>query len=223
MQIKEQQYTVKNRLPQKKSVQSLCKFKYVALVGMRGAGKDACTRFLEKEFCYLVIHLGKIVEEEMKNKKIPVTKDTFHAMSIELRRREGPVAVVRRAVDDWIPWMEINVERALNSSADFSSLKFAFNGVRSIEEVDYLRKKFGKDLCVIGICASPRTRFLRGQKRMRPNIDVANFEEFLKVDREQLEIFGVGNAVMVADFILLNEGTLEELLRNLEKILQQKK
>jgi dephospho-CoA kinase len=220
--MKEQQYLIRDRLLPVKSIQPLCEFRYVALVGMRGAGKDACARFLERKFGYLIIHLGKIVEEEMKRKKIPVTKDTFHAMSIELRKKEGPAVVIRKAVEDWIPWVEGNVERALNSSADFSGFKFAFNGVRSVEEIDYLREKFGKDLCVIGIYASPRTRFLRGQKRMRPNIDVTDFEEFMNVDREQLEIFGVGNAMMIADFILLNEGTLEELLKSLEKVLRKR-
>lgn len=214
------QYAMKNmRLPTVKSMTSSCRFNYIALAGMRGAGKDACARLLEKEFGSLVIDFGKIVEEEMKEKKVPVTKDTFHTMSIELRKREGVAAVARRAVEQWIPWMKMNVERALNSSVDFSGFRFVFNGVRNIEEIDYLREKFGKDLVVIGICASPWTRFLRGQKRRRPNIDVSSFEEFLKVDREQLEIFGVGNAIMVADFIILNEDTLEGLYQNLRELL----
>lgn len=195
------------------------KFKYIALVGMRGAGKDVCARFLEKEFGYIIIDLGKIVEEELRKSKLPVTKDTLHEMSIKLRKMDGPAVIVRKAVKKWIPWMHVNGERVLNSTVDFSSFKFVFNGVRSVEEIDYLREKFGKDLCVIGICASPWIRFLRGKKRRRPNIDVMDFKEFLKVDREQLEIFGVGNAVMIADFLILNEGTLQELYHNLKKII----
>jgi len=196
-----------------------CKFKYVGLIGMRNAGKDVCARYLEKELGYLVIDLGMIVAEEIKKRKVPLTNDTLHAMSIELRRKEGLAVVAKRAVEEWIPWMQMNVERTLDSSVDFSSFKYVFNGIRNIEEVDFLRERYGKDLCVVGIYASPWTRFLRGQKRQRTNIDVTDYEEFLKIDREQLKIFGIGNAMMVADFMLLNEGTLEELYRNLRKII----
>lgn len=196
-----------------------CKFKYVGLIGMRNAGKDICARYLEKEFGYLVIDLGKIVAEEIRKRKFPLKNETFHAMSIELRRKEGLAVVVKRAVEEWIPWMQMNVERGLDSPVDFSSFKYVFNGIRNIEEVDFLRERYDKDLCAIGIYASPWIRFLRGQKRQRTNIDVMDYEEFLKTDREQLRIFGIGNAMIVADLMLLNEGPLEELYRNLGKII----
>jgi len=90
-------------------------------------------------------------------------------------------------------------------------------------EVTVFRHNFG-DLFVLGIFASPETRYDRMTTRSR-NDDGGSLQDFFDRDRRELK-WGIGNAFALADGMLINEGPIDAFRRDartmLEKILAHK-
>jgi dephospho-CoA kinase len=82
-------------------------------------------------------------------------------------------------------------------------------GVRSRYEVDMFRERWGEDFRIMAVHASPGTRFRRllGRGRADDPKDRFGFEER---DRRELA-WGLGEVIAIADIMLLNEGTLEDM------------
>jgi dephospho-CoA kinase len=76
-------------------------------------------------------------------------------------------------------------------------------------EVDMFRERWGPDFRIMALHSSPGTRYRRLLARGRPDdpIDRSMFDER---DRRELA-WGLGEVIAVADIMLLNEGTLEDL------------
>jgi dephospho-CoA kinase len=79
------------------------------------------------------------------------------------------------------------------------------DGCRSDTEVTVFRHNFG-DLYVLGIFASPETRHDRLMRRARGD-DSAELNAMYDRDRRELK-WGIGNALALADGMLVNEGDL---------------
>ena len=97
------------------------------------------------------------------------------------------------------------------------------DGCRSDTEVTVFRHNFG-DLFVLGIFASPETRYDRMSARARGD-DGGTLQDFFDRDRRELK-WGIGNAFALADGMLINEGPLDGFRRTaraeLERILATK-
>lgn len=78
--------------------------------------------------------------------------------------------------------------------------------MRSLAEVEEFRKH-GR-VVIIAVHASPETRFKRLLKRGRPG-DPGSYKEFAERDRTELE-FGIGNVIALADYMIVNESSIEE-------------
>ncbi|MCD6114561.1 MAG: dephospho-CoA kinase, partial [Thermoprotei archaeon] len=57
------------------------------------------------------------------------------------------------------------------------------------------------------------------RKRSRPG-DPKTWEEFVERDLVELS-FGLGNVIALADYMIVNEGSLSELRREAEKVLEK--
>jgi len=85
--------------------------------------------------------------------------------------------------------------------------------------VEKFREEFGDAFKLVSVWSSQATRFSRISRRRRED-DAQGWEEFLKKDRRELS-WGLGEAIALSDYLIVNEGTLEELREEAEEIFRR--
>lgn len=166
----------------------------VCLTGMPGAGKSTVASFL-KEKGFLAITMGDAVREEANRQRLEPTDANLGKLMLRLRQDLGPGAVAYLILQ--------KLEREGNN---FNNV--VVDGIRSIPEVDVLRKIGYVKL--LAIHASQDTRFRHQTKRKRSDAPT-NTNEFMSRDKREISI-GISEAIALADeSISNNELTLEQL------------
>ncbi len=122
-------------------------------------------------------------------------------MAHEERERHGPEVWARRTLEQTL--------------AD----DLVIDGVRSLDEVAYFRKATGDALTVVAVHASPRTRHARIAERQRRD-DAVTEHELRRRDERELS-WGLGRVIVLADRMIVNEGSLEDLRARAGRLLQE--
>ncbi len=92
------------------------------------------------------------------------------------------------------------------------------DGIRSPSEVEEFKNHFSK-FSLIAIQASPETRFKRLYHRKRSD-DPENWEIFHERDMRELSV-GLGNAIAMAEYLIVNEEEREVLKEKTKKVLRK--
>ena len=177
--------------------------KLIVTVGMPGSGKDELVA-VARSIGLATLKMGDLVRDETRRRGLAVTNQNVARVASEERERSGGGVWAQRALPK------------------LTETRMLVDGCRSDVEVTVFRHNFG-DLYVLGIYASPETRYDRMTARGR-NDDGLSLQEFFDRDRRELK-WGIGNAFALADGMLVNEGTLDEFRtasrRALEAILKR--
>jgi dephospho-CoA kinase len=173
----------------------------LGLTGMPGSGKSLVVN-VAKEQEYEVISMGDIVREETKKRKLELTPENVGKVMLALRREEGPAVVARRC---------------LPKIAASKSKKIIVDGIRSLDEVDELKRNLPK-FTHIGVHAGPETRFERLYNRARPD-DPKNWEDFNERDMRELSV-GLGNAIAMAERMIINQGPINVVKVDIRETLE---
>jgi len=155
-----------------------------------------------KEMGIPVIVMGDVVREEARIRGIEPTPKNLGKLMIELREKMGANVIAKRCVDKI---KELNSKIVL------------VEGVRSLEEVEEFRKV--GDVKIVAVHSSPKTRYERLSRRGRSD-DPKSWEEFRERDLRELDV-GIGRVISLADEIIINEGTLEDLKENTLKVFRK--
>lgn len=174
----------------------------ICTTGMPGSGKSVVAQ-AAKELSIPVITLGDVVREEAKRLGIEITTKNLLDLAKKLREKEGKDAIVKRVA---------------NKIKELKSKVVLVDGIRNIEEVDFLRN-VGK-VIVIAVHASPQERFKRLIQRGREG-DPKSFEDFKHRDEKELSL-GIGKVIALADYILINEDMSELTFKEKAKDLLNK-
>ena len=180
----------------------MTRVRLILITGMSGSGKTTLASYAE-ERGYEVTTMGDIIRDIAKERGLEPTPRNLGLIAEGIRREGGDAAVAERCV-----------ERMRRGGAT----GFVVDGVRSLEEVDAFREAF-TDILFIAVHSSPRTRFLRLKERGRSD-DPGDRKAFSRRDRRELG-FGVGSAMAMADFMFVNEGSLEDLRRAFEGLMER--
>src|SRR5918994_2921907 len=165
----------------------------VCLTGMPGAGKSSIASFL-KEKGFEVVTMGDVVREETERQGLEPTDINLGKMMLKLRQDLGPGAV------GYIVLQKL--------ARDGSSSNVVIDGIRSIAEVEVL-KKVGH-VKLLAIHASQDTRFKHLKERARADAPSSG-NEFAGRDKRELSV-GVSEAIALAnEMISNNDLTLEQL------------
>ncbi|MEM2760159.1 MAG: AAA family ATPase [Nitrososphaerales archaeon] len=163
----------------------------VCITGMPGAGKTTVAQAL-KENGFKVITMGDVVREEAARQGLEQDDVNLGKLMLKLRKIHGPGAIAY-----------LVVQRIMKDSSMF----VAVDGLRSVHEVDVLRKHGIVKILGIHAPKETRFRFLTGRKRKdAPKTE----DEFLHRDKRELDV-GIGEAISYADSIITNDGTIKEL------------
>ncbi|HYA57180.1 MAG TPA: AAA family ATPase [Thermoplasmata archaeon] len=177
--------------------------KLIVTVGMPGSGKDELVG-VARSMGLATLKMGDLVRDETRRRNLPVTNPNVARVASEEREKHGPGIWAQRALPK------------------LTETRMLVDGCRSDSEVTVFRHHFG-DLFVLGIYASPETRYDRMTSRSRGD-DGGGLQDFYDRDRRELK-WGIGNAFALSDGMLINEGTLEEFRRTaratIERILRE--
>jgi len=172
----------------------------LVIVGMPGAGKSLASSVMKARGIPVFVS-GDIIRAEARKRKLEFTRKNLGELMLKIRKEEGMGAVAKRLV----PLVE-------KESGEFA----VYEGARSVEEVDELRRKYG--VVVIAINASPLARFQRLQRRGRSD-KPRGWIDFMERDNRELRV-GIAKLIALADRTVENEDSKDDLKRRTRRVLQ---
>ena len=168
---------------------------------MPGAGKSTIVNKLE-ELGFEKFSLGDGIRAEAKRRSIEPSGENLGKIMLEVREKNGPGAVA-----------ELIKEPNQNTIEEV----IIIDGVRSIAEIDVL-KKIG-DVKLLAIQASSETRFNFLSSRGRSD-DPKTRENFEERDNREIGV-GIDKSIENADKIITNHNlTIDELVNSAKEIIE---
>lgn len=173
----------------------------VCLTGMPGAGKTTIAEALKSKG-FDKITMGDAVRAEAARRKMEPTGENLGKLMLELREKNGQGAVA-----------ELIKEQILNSTADV----ILVDGVRSLEEVEVLKKVGIVKILAIHASGDTRYRFLTGRGRSDAPADR---NEFVQRDSREIGV-GMSESIALADETISNNNlTIEQLVDTAYRIIK---
>jgi len=167
---------------------------------MPGAGKSLASSVIKAQGIPVFVS-GDIIRAEARKRGLKFTRKNLGELMLKIRKEEGMGAVAKRLV----PLVE-------NARGEF----VVYEGARSVEEADELRRKY--DVVTIAIHASPEARFQRLQRRRRSD-KPRGLADFAERDNRELGV-GIAKLIALADRTVENEDSKDDLRRRTRRVLQ---
>ncbi|HEY41672.1 MAG TPA: AAA family ATPase [Dehalococcoidia bacterium] len=173
----------------------------VAIVGMAGAGKSEVARLFEKAG-FTRVRFGDVTDEELRKRGQELNEENERRVR-ELLREEHGMAV----------YAKLNLPRI---EAALANSDVVIDGLYSWEEYLFLKEHYGGSLYLVSVWSSPAARYARlNGRRSRPLTPAETTER----DRAEIENSHKGGPIAVADYLIVNESSLEELREQTEQII----
>lgn len=181
--------------------------KILAVVGMSGSGKSVLVDHLTEKG-YPKVYFGGMIYKEMEKRGIPRSEDgeTEKRFREEIRETEGK---------DWV------VQQVIAETKDLINAgqkRIVLDGVYSWTEYCILKREFPRALTFVAVVVDKHLRYERVAKRPGRAFDGAAIRER---DRSEIENLEKGGPIAMADYYVLNNGTVEEATAALDKILKE--
>jgi len=175
--------------------------KIIAVIGMCGSGKSEAVKFFEQHG-YKKVYFGSVVMDEMKRLGLEVNEANERKTRENLRKEFGMGAMAVKS----LPKIE----------EFYKTGNVVIESLYSWDEFKIVKEKFGDRFKLLTIYTSKEIRYERLAKRpFRPLTE----EEARSRDYSEIEKLDKGGPIAFADYLVINEGTLDELNRKLFKYL----
>ena len=179
----------------------------IGLTGRIAGGKGVASDFF-KENGFEYLSLSNEVREEANKRKIVHERKALQDLGNLMRKEEGSSVLAKRVIK------KINKKK-----------NYVIDGIRNSGEVEELKKVFKNKFILISVDADLKIRWRNAQNRAKES-DPKTFEEFLKADKRDFEENSdngqqVKKCMGMADYSLLNNGTIQELIAQLELVYKQ--
>ncbi len=178
----------------------------IGITGTLAAGKSTVANILvEKGFKHYSVR--KFLIEEIKRKGLEINRDNMILIGNELRGRYSPSYIAEQ----------------LYSVAKIKGGNSVIESLRNPSEVEALREK--GEFYLIAVDADPKVRYERSDIRNEETDGKEiSFEEFLSGEQREMESpdptkQNIKKCVEMADFVIDNEGSTEELIDKIGGIL----
>jgi len=174
----------------------------VGLTGKNASGKGEAADYLkEKGFSYF--SLSDELREEAKERGVETTRESMIRLGNQLREEFGANYLAGK----------------INEKIDGVG-EVVVDSIRNLEEIKELRKN--KSFILVGVDAPVEERFERAVKRGRAG-DAETLEEFKELEqRENLKNKTgqqLDECLKVADKLIVNDGSLEELHKKIDQLI----
>ena len=179
--------------------------KIIAVVGMSGSGKSVVVDYLTGKG-YPKVYFGGMILRGMEKQGIEITPENEKEFRERIRREEGKDWVVRQVIDE------------VHGLIDAGQKRIVLDGVYSWTEYKALKHEFPGELTFVAVVVGKHLRHKRVAMRTeRP----FNTEEIQERDRTEIENLEKGGPIAMADYYLLNEGTVSDLHRGVDALLKE--
>lgn len=176
--------------------------KIIAVIGMPGSGKSEAIQYLEQNYKLPKVYFGQITLDEVKRRGLELTPNNERIVRESLRDEFGESYYAQEIIKK----IETMKDKPL----------IVADGLYSWVEYQMFRATFGKDFVTVAIHASPSMRHDRlGSRPRRPLTQ----SEAMERDIAELNRFEKGSPIALSDFMIVNEGTREELQGALDKVI----
>jgi dephospho-CoA kinase len=176
--------------------------KVIFVAGMPGSGKSEAVEVF-KARGLSVVNMGDVVREEARARGLAESPENIGEVSVALRREYGDEEIARRC--------SRRIKEELRRGRDV-----VVEGVRSLEEIKYFKKTLQAEFIIVAVHSAPRTRYRRLKNRGRGD-DPRDWDTFVERDYRELG-YGMGSAIALADYMVVNEGALGELREKIDAI-----
>ena len=175
----------------------------VSIVGMAGSGKSEVARVFEKRG-FTRIRFGDITDKEIAKRGLELNEENERCVREQLREEHGMDAYAKLNLP--------RIDEALKQS------DVVVDGLYSWEEYLVFKNYYGDNFCVIAVWSSPKTRHARLGVREKRGLAPA---EAVSRDRAEIENLNKGGPIAVADFTIINETSLKDLIKESKRIISQ--
>jgi dephospho-CoA kinase len=178
----------------------------VATVGMCGSGKSVAGERLER-LGFVKVYFGGLTIDQVKRRGLEVNEKNERAVREELRRTYGMGAFAVLSLP--------RIEALLQAGK-----RVLIDGLYSFSEFKILKEKYGGRLLVIAVFTPRTLRYQRLALREERPLSMA---EAVSRDHAEIENIEKGGPIALADYTIVNDGSQEELIRRLDRILMAEK
>jgi len=177
------------------------------ITGTLGAGKGTLVDYLIDEKGFSHYSVRQFLVDEIVKRNLPVNRDTMTSVANDLRKNHSPSYITDE----------------LFRKAQISGKNCVIESIRTPGEIESLRKN--KGFCLLAIDADPLIRFNRIVLR-NSETDQIDFHTFLSNEAREMDSTdpnhqNLRRCIEMADFQLYNNGSVDELIRNFEVILNK--
>lgn len=182
--------------------------KIVCVVGMPGAGKsEASDELVGQGFAYL--RFGQITLDKIKEEGLEVSEENEKKIREDLRKKHGMAAFALLNIP--------KLDELLKKS------NVVVDGLYSWSEYKVLKEKYGEAMFVLAIYAPPKIRYERLTDRSVEGDKAQRFRNFTRKeaksrDYAEIENLEKGGPIVMADFTIINTGTITQLKKSINKI-----
>lgn len=174
----------------------------IAIVGKIGVGKDEAAKYLSTKLNWPIFQISSPLKDEVKKRGLELNRENIQKIGVEFAQKYG---------DDHIARL------ALKSSKE----NLVVSGPRQLGQIDYFKKN--SQFIMINITASDNLRFNRVKKRNSVS-EAETLEDFIKDEIEKDSsgpVQRVEDCIKMADYTVHNESSLEQLFKNLDKVIEK--
>ena len=179
----------------------------IGITGTLGAGKGTIVDYLIKNKGFVHYSVRSFITEEINRRGLPVNRDSMTMVGNDLRAQHSP---------SWI------VEQ-LYEQAQASGKNCIIESVRTAGEVEALRGK--PNFYLFAVDADTKVRYERAVLR-GSETDHVSFETFVANEAREMDNIDPNKqnlryCIEQADYCFQNDGTIEELNQQVEKVLSE--
>ena len=178
----------------------------IAILGMCGTGKSTVSNLIKGILSGTIheIYFGDFVQEELNLRQLEKTAFNVKAVRQVMREQGGEGVLAHLTI------------QKLKSIRNPDAI-ILLDGLYSLTEFDILKKEYGNMLLCIAVHADKAIRYKRLRHRPFRSLTASEVDER---DRKEIERHDKGGPIALADYHLVNNGSLEELASRIDSILQ---
>ncbi len=165
----------------------------IAVTGLPGSGKSVVAEAIASELGAPIYVMGDLVRKEVLRRGLELSYENIERVASELRREMGEAAVAE----------------LLSKELEGVDGPVVVDGLRSLKEAELLRSR-GWNVVVVAVFSPRRLRAERLQSRGRVG-ESGDVIRLIEVRDKANIAFGVAEAMALADYMIVNTSTLEDL------------
>jgi dephospho-CoA kinase len=180
--------------------------KVIGVIGKNGSGKDEVLKYLKDKYGVPFLSTGDMVREIAGREGRVPNRTNLQEISDAYFKKYGEGCFVKMVAD-----------KVREKGWPLAGI----SGVRSPKDVHELRDMLVRSFVLIEVhVTEPLVRFERMRNRGAER-DTNSYEQFLAQDKAEEQLFHLNEAAKLADYLLSNDGKLEDLHKAIEGLITQ--